>query len=182
MDYTEKALRRISAYQGVIVDVTEDMVELPNGFVTVREVVHHPGGVCVAAVDDRRQITVVRQFRYPFQRHLLELPAGKLEPGEEPLPAARRELSEETGLEADTWIDLGAVYTSPGFSTETLYLYLALGLHQGAAHPDPNEFLDVEKLPLDQLLARISGGEIQDAKTVIGALKAERWLMQKGRN
>lgn len=176
MDYTEKAIRHVNTYQGIIVDVATDMVKLPNDFITLREVVHHPGGVCVAAVDKNEQVTVVRQFRYPFQRHLVELPAGKLEKGEDPLPAAQRELSEETGIEADTWIDLGPVYTSPGFSTETLYLYLALDLHQGEAHPDPNEFLDVEKIPLSQLLALVDSGAIRDAKTVAGALKAERYL------
>lgn len=174
MDYTEEKLRRINGYTGIIVDVHTDMIRLPNGEITMREVVRHPGGVCVAAVSDDGMVTVVRQFRYPFARHLLELPAGKLEPGEDPLPAAKRELSEETGLEAEHWTALGAMYTSPGFSTETLYLYLATGLHQGEAHPDPNEFLDVEKMPLSQLIQHIDSGEIQDAKTVIGALRAQR--------
>lgn len=174
MDYTEKKLRRVNGYTGIIVDVHTDMIRLPNGEITMREVVHHPGGVCVAAVSDDSMVTMVRQFRYPFGRHLLELPAGKLEPGEDPLPAAKRELSEETGLEAERWTALGAMYASPGFSTETLYLYLATGLRQGEAHPDPNEFLDVEKMPLSQLVQRIDSGEIQDAKTVIGALRAQR--------
>ncbi len=182
MDYTEKAIRHVNTYEGIIVDVSTDMVKLPNDFITLREVVHHPGGVCVAAVDEGGLVTVVRQFRYPFQRHLVELPAGKLEPGEDPLPAAQRELSEETGIEAHTWVDLGPVYTSPGFSTETLYLYLALDLRQGQAHPDPNEFLDVEKMPLSQLLELVDAGDVKDAKTVAGALKAERWLQKNGKN
>ncbi len=172
MDYTEKTMRRVNAYEGVIVDVTADMVELSNGTVTIREVVHHPGGVCVAAVDEYGGIALVRQFRYPFRSHLLELPAGKLEKGEDPLPAAKRELSEETGLEAGCWRDLGTIYTSPGFSTETLYLYLATDLHQGMAHPDPNEFLDVKRLPLAELLKMVADGSVRDAKTVVGALKA----------
>ena len=174
MDYTEKKLRRVNGYTGIIVDVHTDMIRLPNGEVTMREVVCHPGGVCVAAVSGDGMVTLVRQFRYPFAEHLLELPAGKLEPGEDPLPAAKRELSEETGLEAEYWTALGAIYTSPGFSTETLYFYLATGLRQGTAHPDPNEFLDVEQMPLDELLGRIDRGKIQDAKTVIGALRARR--------
>lgn len=176
MDYTEKAIRRVNTYEGIIVDVSVDMVKLPNEFITLREVVHHPGGVCVAAVDENEMVTMVRQFRYPFSDHLLELPAGKLEKGEEPLPAAMRELSEETGIEAEQWIDLGYIYTSPGFSTERLYIYLALGLKQGEAHPDPNEFLDVEKLPLSRLLEMADEGLIHDAKTVTGLLKAERYL------
>ena len=174
MDYTEKVLRRVNAYKGVIVDVTTDMIELPNGAYSMREVVHHPGGVCVAAVDDEGMISLVRQYRFPFGEHLWELPAGKLEPGEEPLPAAKRELSEETGLEAENWTLLGKLYTSPGFSTETLYLYLATGLRQGKAHPDPNEFLDVARVPLAELLRRVEEGEISDAKTVAGALRADR--------
>lgn len=174
MDYTEKTLRHVNAFHGVIVDVQTDMIELANGAITMREVVQHPGGVCVAALADDGTVAMVRQFRYPFREHIWELPAGKLEPGEEPLPAAMRELSEETGLEADEWIELGAVYTSPGFSTEKLHLYLARGLHQGAAHPDPNEFLDVARVPLSELVERIESGEICDAKTVIGALRTER--------
>jgi len=176
MDYTEEKLRRVNTYKGIIVDVETDMIRLTNGSITMREVVRHPGGVCVAAVDEEGRVAVVRQYRYPFSAHLIELPAGKLEPGEEPLPAARRELSEETGLEAENWLSLGALYTSPGFSTETLYLYLATGLRQGQAHPDPNEFLDVERIPLKTLVERVESGEIRDAKTVIGALRAERIL------
>lgn len=176
MDYTETKLRRVNGYHGIIVDVTTDMVRLSNGEITMREVVHHPGGVCVAAVDRDGRVAVVRQFRYPFGAHLLELPAGKLEPDEDPLSAAMRELSEETGLEADDWQALGRLYTSPGFSTETLYLYLATGLHQGEAHPDPNEFLDVERLPLAELADMIARGEVADAKTVAGTLRAQAAL------
>ena len=176
MDNTEKQLRRVSTYHGVVVDLTEDIVALPNEAVSIREVVHHPGGVCVAAVDDERNVFVVRQYRYPFGRTLLELPAGKLEKGEDPLPAARRELSEETGLEAAVWRDMGHIYVSPGISTEKLYLYLATDLRQGAAHPDPNEFLDVAWMDLAELVAMAERDEIHDAKTVIGALRAARLL------
>ncbi len=171
MDYTEKALRRVNTFHGIIVDVETDMVRLSNDQITMREVVRHPGGVCVAALDADGRVAMVRQFRYPFQTHLWELPAGKLEPGEEPFPAAQRELSEETGLEAGRWTELGAMYTSPGFSTERLYLYLAEDLRQGEAHPDPNEFLDVARVPLAELLERVDSGELQDAKTVVGLLR-----------
>ena len=174
MDYTEEKLRHVNTYKGIIVDVDTDMVRLTNGQITLREVVRHPGGVCVAAVDENGLVAVVKQFRYPFGCALYELPAGKLEYGEDPLEAAKRELSEETGLEAEKWAFLGALYTSPGFSTEKLYLYLATGLRQGQAHPDPNEFLDVERIPLEELVSRVERGEICDAKTVAGALRADR--------
>ena len=172
MDYTEKAIRRVNRYEGIVVDVDVDLVRLPNGGESFREVVRHPGGVCVAAVDEDGRVAVVRQFRYPLGDHLLELPAGKLEKGEEPMPAAVRELSEETGLEAENWRELGMLYTSPGISTERLYLYLATGLRRGEAHPDPNEFLDVEWMPLAELRALAMDGSIRDAKTVAGVLKA----------
>ena len=172
MDYTERPLRRVCASRGPVVEVTEDIVSLPNGATSVREVVHHPGGVCVAAVDGDGNVAVVRQYRYPFGQVLLELPAGKLEKDEDPFDAVKRELSEETGLEADTWRDLGFIYVSPGISTEKLYLYLATDLRQGKAHPDPNEFLDVEKMPLAELAQMAMDGRVHDAKTVVGALKA----------
>lgn len=176
MDYKEKAIRHVNTYKGIIVDVQADMVWLPNESVTMREVVRHPGGVCVAAIDDDGKVSMVRQYRYPLGKALLELPAGKLERGEEPLSAAKRELSEETGLEADTWVELGPIYTSPGFSTEKLYLYLAFDLRQGQAHPDPGEFLEIKKVSLARLFKMIDSGAIQDAKTVVGLLRAERYL------
>lgn len=171
MDYTEKVIRHVNRYEGVIVQVDMEMVKVPNGNITMREVVRHPGGVCVVALDGDGMVAMVRQYRFPIGEHLLELPAGKLEPGEEPLPAAKRELSEETGLEADEWCDLGFIYTSPGFSTERLYLYLATGLHHGAQHLDLNEFLDVEYHSLESLRDMVLRGEIADGKTVAGVLK-----------
>lgn len=174
MDYTEEKLRRVNAYHGIIVDVETDMVRLQNDAITMREVVRHPGGVSVVALGDDGTIALVRQYRYPFQSHLWELPAGKLEPGEDPLSAAKRELSEETGLEADFWTDLGVLYATPGYCTEKLYLFLARGLRQGPAHPDPNEFLDVVRLPLSEVIDRIERGALHDAKTVVGALRTER--------
>lgn len=182
MDYTERPLRRVSSHQGPVVEVTEDIVSLPNGAASVREVVHHPGGVCVAAVDDGGNVAVVRQYRYPFGKVLLELPAGKLEKGEDPFDAVKRELSEETGLEADRWTELGHIYASPGISTEKLYLYLASDLRQGQAHPDPNEFLDVEMMPLAELYRMAVDGQIHDAKTVVGAMKAMVFLDRPDRN
>lgn len=176
MDYTERLVRRINGYHGLIINATLDRVVLPNGEDTLREVVEHPGGVTVIPVDDEGFVYCVRQFRYPMAEHLLETPAGKLEPGENPLDCAKRELSEETGIEADEYIDLGKIYPSPGFCRETLYIYLARGLRFGKAHPDHNEFLNVEKLHIDTLYARVMENELTDAKTVIAVLKARQLL------
>ena len=179
MEYTETPVRHVNTLKGVIVDVTSDMVKLTDGHITLREVVHHPGGVCVAAVDDDGTVTIVSQYRYPIGRMLWELPAGKLEPGEDPAPAAARELEEETGITADRWQSLGSMYTSPGISTETLYIYLATGLHRGEPHPDPGEFLEIRSVPLAELVTMVENGEIRDAKTVIGVLRAEKILGRK---
>ena len=136
LDCTEKRIDGEIKYKGVIVTVRLDRAQLVNGKIVKREVVEHPGGVTVLPVDENGVCTMVRQFRYPFGRMILEAPAGKLEPGEDPKESAVRELSEETGYTADEWIDLGACCTSPGFSSEVLHVYLALGLHAGASHPD----------------------------------------------
>ena len=122
---------------------------------------------------------MVRQFRYPFGRMLLEIPAGKLEKGEDPMVCGVRELSEETGFTADEFVDLGRCYTSPGYSTEVLRLYLALGLHKGQSHPDQDEYLNVEKFPLSTLVDMVMRNEIDDGKTAIAILKAERYLAGK---
>lgn len=172
MDYTEEKLRRINRYEGIVVNVTMDCIRLPDGATAYREVVEHPGGVCVLPVDADGSAYCVRQFRYPSRRHLLEAPAGKLEPGEEPLSCAVRELSEETGFTAGRMVPLGSYYTSPGFSTEELHLYLALDLEKGAAHLDAGEFLDVERHPLSELYGMALRGEIPDAKTAIAVLRA----------
>ena len=176
MDYTEKKLRRINRYEGIIVNLEVDKVQLANGRETMREVVEHPGGVCVLPVDGEGNTYCGRQFRYPMQKHLLEAPAGKLEKGEDPLECAARELGEETGFEAGRLIPLGAYYTSPGYSTELLYLYLALDLRRGEAHPDEGEFLDLVRMPFRELLSMLERGEIADAKTAVAVLQAWRIL------
>ena len=176
MDYTETLVHHINGYNGLIINTTLDRVVLQNGEHTLREVVEHPGGVTIIPIDDEGFVYCVRQFRYPMSEHLLEVPAGKLEPGEDPLQCAIRELSEETGISASEYIDLGKVYPSPGFCRETLYIYMARGLSHGTAHPDVNEFLDVEKIHLDELVRLIMDNEMTDAKTVIAVLKAKNIL------
>jgi len=176
MDYTETLVRHINGYNGLIINTTLDRVVLQNGEHTLREVVIHPGGVTVIPVDDDGYVYCVRQFRYPMSEHLLETPAGKLEYGEDPMHCAVRELSEETGITASEYIDLGKIYPSPGFCKEILYIYMARGLSFGTSHPDHNEFLDVEKIHIDELSKLVMDNEITDAKTVIAILKAKNIL------
>jgi ADP-ribose pyrophosphatase len=176
MDYTEKKLRRVNSYSGIIVDVEVDQIELYNGNKTMREVVQHPGGVCILPLFDDGTVLCVRQFRYPFGEHLLELPAGKLEKGESPVYCAVRELSEETGLTAGEMIPMGKMYPSPGYCHEILHLFLARDLTEGKAHLDTNEFLDVVRIPLEDLVGMAMSGEISDAKTALLVLKAKTLL------
>lgn len=179
MALTERKIRTISCYQGVIVNTRLDSAELPNGTMALREVVEHPGGVTVIPVEDDGTVWCVRQFRYPFAQELLEVPAGKLERGEQPLDCAVRELSEETGLTADEMIYLGPHYSSPGYLQEVLHIYLARGLHPGKAHLDEGEFLNVEKHALDELVSLALAGQLPDSKTNIAVLKA-KLLLENG--
>ena len=176
MDYTEQKLRRINRYEGIVVDLTVDRIRLPDGKESLREVVDHPGGVCVLPVDADGFAYCVRQYRYAVGRHIVEAPAGKLERGEDPLKAAERELGEETGFVAGKMIYLGAYYSSPGISTEKLHLYLAVRLRRGEAHPDEGEFLDLLRIPYEELYDRVINGEIPDAKTAVAVLQARRFL------
>ena len=179
MDYTERPVGSVEKYKGIIVRVRLDDAELYTGKVVKREVVEHPGGVTILPVDEEGNCTMVRQFRYPFGRVMLEAPAGKLEYGEDHRECAVRELSEETGFTADELVYLGGCCTSPGFSTEVLHIYLALGLHAGESHPDQDEFLNVEKIPLHTLARMVMDGEIDDAKTIVAVLKAEEYLSKR---
>ena len=180
MDYTEKTLSRKDIFSGRIVTLHVDQVSLIDGSVSEREIVEHDGGVTVIPVDDEGNVYCVRQFRYAFGEHILETPAGKLEKGEDPFACAVRELSEETGFTAESFMCLGEFYPSPGYCKEKLYAYLATGLKKGEAHLDEGEFLDVVKYPLDTLVEMAMNNEIYDAKTIIAILKAKRYLEQKG--
>ena len=179
MDLTEKQLVKETVFRGRIVNVRSDTAQLMNGKAVYREVVEHPGGVSVVPLDSEGNVVMVRQFRYPFMAELLEIPAGKLECGEDPLECAVRELSEETGLTAGKMVFLGAVYPSPGFCDEVLYIYLAMELTQGKMHPDEDEFLHVEKVPIDELVSMIMANELPDGKSIVGILKTNQYLKHK---
>ena len=164
-------------YDGVILHVRKDAVRLPNGHQSTREVIRHVGAVCVVPVTEKGEVIVERQYRYPFDTVITEIPAGKLDSFEEDrLSAAKRELREETGLTADSWTDLGDFYSAPAYSDELISMYLAQDLHQGAQELDPDEFLDVEKIPLEDLIEDVMAGRIPDAKTQTALLKVARIL------
>ncbi len=179
MDYIEKKKRELNRYKGLIIDVSLDLAESYKGETIFREVVHHPGGVSILPVDDQGYAYLVRQFRYPIQRHLIEIPAGKLEKGEDPRECAIRELGEETGFTAGELIDMGRINSTPGFCNEVLYLYLALDLQRGEQHLDPHEYLDVQRVPLSELVEKALSGELEDGKTVIGVLRAANILKNR---
>ena len=178
MKFIEKQITTETVYEGRIVTVKNDTAELINGSVVYREVVEHPGGVAIVPVNASGEVYMVRQFRYPMSEELLEIPAGKLEYGEDPYDCAVRELSEETGCTAGKIVPLGAFYPSPGFSKEILYIYLATELVRGELNLDEDELLDVEAVSLETLANQIMSGELKDAKTIIGVLKAKDYLEQ----
>lgn len=178
MDFFEKTVNSEVKFEGRIMNVRVDTVELPDSTTAYREIVEHSGGVAVVAVDEENMVYMVEQFRKPYERVITELPAGKLNEGENPLECGIRELEEETGLKADKFISLGSAYPSPGYVREELHIYLARGLHKGEAHLDEGEFLSVEKVHIDKLVEKVMNNEIRDAKTVIGILKAEKYLKE----
>lgn len=177
MDLTEKTLSRKDIFNGRIVNVHVDTVRLPNGAEASREVVDHPGGVAVLALDSSNNVLTVTQYRYPFGKTLREIPAGKLDhSGEDPAAAGLRELREETGAVPGRYESLGTILPSPGCYAETLHLYLARDLTMEDQNLDPDEFLNVERVPFDEMVRLCLSGEIEDAKTVAAVLKAKLLL------
>ena len=176
MDMTEKTLENQRVFDGVLLHLDVDTVALPNGQEARREVVRHPGGVCVLPLHADGTVSVVRQFRYPYKEIVTELPAGKLEPGEDPFDAIQRELSEETGFTAGEWHDMGLFYPTPGYTDERLHLYFARHLTPGQTHPDEDEFLEGSRVSLDDLLDQVMKGELKDGKTIALILKVKRFL------
>lgn len=166
----EKPLAEEVAWKGRIFTVNRMQVELQNGKTAIRDVVRHPGAVAIVALTNEGKICLVRQFRAAIDRITLEIPAGKLDPGEDPLDCARRELKEETGFEADNIAFLTSIVSSGGFTDEIIHIYMATGLRAGAAEPDEDEFLQLELVEVSELVDAILDGKIEDAKTIIGAL------------
>ena len=177
MNFEEKTLSSTCIYDGRIMTVKRDEVELADGKKSFREVVEHSGGVVILALRGEN-ILLVKQFRYPMKEVLLELPAGKLEKGEDPFEAAKRELEEETGYCANKWTDLGYVFTSPGYSDEKLYLYKAEDLYYTNCHPDEGEIIQALEFNIDDVLKMIENNEIRDAKTLCAILKG-KFICQK---
>lgn len=171
MIYDEKTVSSKEIFNGKIIRVSVDEVELPNGDIAEREIVNHPGGVGIVAVNDNDEIYLVKQFRKPLERAIYEIPAGKLDKGEAHRDCGLRELKEETGLSANVFEYMGFIYPSPGFTDEVTHVYLANDLLRGDADPDDDEFLDVEKVPFSTAYDMIMTGEINDAKSVFGILK-----------
>ncbi len=175
-DLTEHETASETVFQGKLLRVKRDAVRLPDGKAATREYVEHDGAVMIIPLLDSGELLMERQYRYVLRRHCLELPAGKIDPGEEPLGTARRELLEETGYVAREWTYLATIHPTVAYSTERILVYLARGLEHRGSNPDDGEFLEVLTLPLPALLELVRSGEITDVKTVIGLFWLEKLL------
>lgn len=165
---SEERISGERVYAGTFIELHRDKVRLPDGSESVREYIHHPGAVAIVAIDEAGRVVLERQHRYPLHRDLVEIPAGKLEPGEEHLATAKRELREETGYAAAQWRRLGLIHNAIGYSDEGIELWLATGLEQKEANLDVGEFLEVYTLPFEEALAMAADGRISDVKTIVG--------------
>lgn len=171
-NFEEKTLSTEKVFKGLVVDITKNEVELSTGQKSKREVIQHPGGVAVVALKDATTILLVKQYRYPIKQVSLELPAGRLEPGEDPDLAIKRELEEETGYLAKTWKSLGYIYTTPGICDEKIYLYFATDLEFKKQNPDEGEIIEYFEYNLKEVFEMIKNGEINDSKTICALLRA----------
>ena len=171
MKLYEKTLASETKFEGRIIKVILDDVELENGKTAKREVVCHNGGVCVAALTENDEVLLVRQFRYPYKEILLELPAGKLEKGEDPFEAMKREQMEETGTMGENYVSLGNLYPSPGYCGEIIRIWACRVSAKGEMHLDDDECLEVERIPLQKAVEMVLNNEIPDSKTQVGILK-----------
>lgn len=179
MNYEEKTLSKKPIYKGNIIDIECWSVLLPNGKEATRDVVLHPGASVVIPITDKGEVYMVRQFRKPIDQESLEIPAGKLDKGEDPFDCAKRELKEETGLDAKDIKHLIDIHSTPGFSNEVLHMYVAKELYEGEACADEDEFISAEKYPIKTLVDMVFKNEITDAKTIIGILMADKIISQQ---
>jgi 8-oxo-dGTP pyrophosphatase MutT (NUDIX family) len=164
--------KRTTHFRGRVISLTLDEVTLPNGHRASLEIVHHPGGAAVVALDAQRRVCLLKQYRHAAGQWLWELPAGKLEPGEPPLNTAQRELVEEAGVDAANWQSLGQCIPSPGVLTEVVHLYLATGLKPVTATPEAAEVFEVHWIGIDEAYRQVLDGTICDAKTAVGLARA----------
>lgn len=178
MIYEEKTVSTKEIFKGKIIDVSVDTVLLSNGREATRELVKHPGGVCIVAYDGEC-IYLVKQYRKPYDEVVTELPAGKLEYGEDPFKAAKRELAEEVGAVSEGFDYMGKFYSSPGFCGETIYAYLATGITVREQKLDEDEYLDVVKVKLEDAVNMVMNGEICDGKSVSAILMADKIINNK---
>ena len=175
MNLEEKTIEQNTLYTGRILNFAVDRVLLPNGKEGTREMVSHSGGVGVLPLTEAHEVLLVNQYRYPYHKEILEIPAGKLSPGEQPIECGKRELKEETGTTARAYKSLGRLLPSPGYTDEVIHIYLATGLTFGDMQLDEDEFLDVVKMPMKKAVDLVLSGELEDSKTQIAILKT--WYM-----
>ena len=176
MSSFETVLASERIYEGRLINLRVDQIRTAAGVESVREIVEHPGAIALIALDEAGRVLLVKQYRHAVRAVTLEIPAGTLEPGEEPLAAAQRELREETGYRAGQLDRLGGIYTAPGFSTEYIHFYLATQLTPDRLAMDDDEVIDLIRLPLSEAVDLIRAGQIDDGKSVSGLLLAQVWL------
>lgn len=176
MKLEETKISSQEIFNGVAIHLFKDEILLPNGHTGIREIIRHPGAVCVLPLTDDGDVIFVNQFRYALNKVTLEVPAGKLEKGEDPKEAALRELSEETGLTAKNIVHIGDLYTTPALIDEVIHMYIATDLTQGEQHLDYDEFVNTLKMPLSKAVDMVMNGEIKDSKTQTVILKAEKYF------
>lgn len=179
MKLTEKVLSSDRKFEGKVINLRVDTVELESGATATREIVEHPGGVCVISIDEYENVLMVKQYRAPFKSVILEVPAGKLNYGEDHFLCGKREFLEETGYNAESFTYLGVFYPSVGFLDEVLHIYLAENLTKAEQNLDDDEFLTVEKYKLSDLVKMVMTNEIKDAKTIIAILMLSERLKGK---
>jgi ADP-ribose pyrophosphatase len=173
-DMSEQALKSETMFHGRLLHVKRDRVRLPNGHESVREYIVHPGAAMIIAMVDDETLVLERQYRYPLQRHFIELPAGKIDPGEEPLATAQRELREECGYSAAEWRHLTTMHPAIGYADERIELYLARGLSDVGHQRDDDEMIEVLHVPVREAMAWVRDGRITESKAVTGLLWAEK--------